>query len=147
MEGQTESLQKEWSSILDEKQEETGEKCEDVKIFEEDAANKLITPRIGRNSSLTDDTVDQTNGDQCDVVVYDRGKLKEHIRRIHEKGHCDVKQVRARGYERGRRIRDDRHEIKKERRKNSAGTCHPRDLGCPVTMCHNVIVYPSQFGC
>ena len=71
------------------------------------AANILITPRIRRNSSLTDDTVDQTYGDQCDVVVYDRGKLKDHIRRIHGKGHCDVKQVRARGCERGRRIRDD----------------------------------------
>ena len=51
--------------------------------------------------------IHETNGDQCNVVVYDRGKLKDHIRRIHEKGHCDVKQVRARGCERGRRIRDD----------------------------------------
>ena len=56
-------------------------------------------------------------GDQCDVVVYDRGKLKDHRRRIHGKGHCDVKQVRARGCERGRRIRDDRHEIKKREEK------------------------------
>ena len=109
IEGQTEeeSLQKEWSTILDEKEEATSEKFEDVKTFEEVAANILITPRIRRNSSLTDDTVKQTNCDQCDVVVYDRGKLKYHIRRNHGKGHCDVKQVRARGCERGRRIRDD----------------------------------------
>ena len=62
---------------------------------------------IGGNPSLTDDTVNQIDGEQCDVVVYDRGKLKGHIRMIHEKGHCDVRRVRARGCERGRRIRDD----------------------------------------
>ena len=98
-------------------EEEKSGKVEDVKTFEEVAAKRLIKSMIGGNPSLTDDTVDQIDVEQCDVVVYDRGKLKGHIRMIHEKGHCDVRQVRARGCEQGQRIRDGWSELKKREEK------------------------------
>ena len=114
-----ETLQKKRSTILDEKEAETQENFKDVRTFEEVDANRSTKPMIGRNPGLTNDIVDQPNGeqcgvvdynkeklidhmrmvyergkcDQCEVVVYDRKKLKDHIRMVHGKGHRDEKQV------------------------------------------------------
>ena len=111
------AMDKEIGEETDEEKEE--KESDDEKIAEEENS-KTGMKSHETNGDQCDDVVydrgklkdhirmiHETNGDQCNVVVYDRGKLKDHIRSIHEKGHGDVKQVRARGCERGRRIRDD----------------------------------------
>merc|ERR1712237_27003 len=70
------AMDKEIREETDEEKEE--KESDDEKIAEEENS------KTGMKSH-------ETNGDQCNVVVYDRGKLKDHIRSIHEKGHGDVK--------------------------------------------------------
>ena len=80
-------------TILDEKEAETQENFKDVRTFEEVDANRSTKPMIGRNPGLTNDIVDQPNGEQCGVVDYNKEKLIDHMCMVHERGkgeQCEV---------------------------------------------------------